>query len=89
MPTRLLILGSLTILTACGAPEVQTRLIVPEISDDLRRPVPIPGRRVTTLGASTTLNGELIFALTAANAKIRTIDRILTCAEAHADKKPC
>jgi hypothetical protein len=88
MLTRLLILGSLSILTACAEPTVETRIVVPTISADLRTPVPVPARRVTTLRASTALNGELIDALTTANARITTIDTILTQAEARAEGRP-
>jgi len=88
MLTRLLILASLTFSTAC-APRVETRLIVPQVSEDLRQPVPISDRQARTLRDLTVLATEHLVAAQQANAQIVAIDKILTCAEARAELNPC
>jgi len=89
MRTLLLILGSLSFLTACGDPQIETRLIVPKVSADLRTPVPISDRRAATLRDLSLLATEHLVAAQSANAKIVATDAILTCAEAQAAGKPC
>ena len=81
MLTRLLIPASLTFLTACAEPRTETRMVVPEVSMDLRTPVPISDRRAATLRDLSILATEHLGAAQAANAQIVAIDEILTCAE--------
>ncbi len=89
MLTRLLILGSLISLTACGETRVETRMIVPQVSADLRTPVPISDRRAETLRDLSILATEHLVAAQSANAQIVATDAILTCAEAQAAGAPC
>lgn len=64
-------------------------MIVPEVSEDLRRPVPISERRAVTLRDLSLLATEHLNSAQTANAQIAAIDAILTCAEAQAEDKPC
>lgn len=88
MQIHALILASLSFLTACAG-QVETRLVVPEVSDDLRSPVPISDRRAETVRVLAIVATEHLVAAQEANAKITAIDEILTCAEAQAAEKPC
>jgi hypothetical protein len=63
---------------------VETRVIVPQVSADLRQPVPISDRRAETLRDLSLLATEHLVSAQAANDKITTIDTILRCAEARA-----
>lgn len=85
MPTRPLILLLAPFLTACAAPEPEVVLIVPEISADLRTPVPISQRQATTVRELGILATEHLVAAQTANAKIVATDKILTCAEAKSE----
>lgn len=62
---------------------------MPEVSTDLRTPVPISDRRAETLRDLSILATEHLVAAQTANAKITAIDAILTCAEARTEDKPC
>lgn len=84
-----LILALLTTLSACVKPIPDSRILVPEVSEDLRTPVPISDRRADTLRDLSLLATEHLNSAKAANAKIVTIDQILTCAEARATGAVC
>lgn len=62
---------------------------MPEVSTDLRTPVPISDRRAETLRDLSILATEHLAAAQAANAKITAIDAILTCAEARPEGGAC
>ncbi len=62
---------------------------MPKVSTDLRTPVPISDRRAETLRDLSILATEHLVAAQSANAKIKSIDTILTCAEARAEGGAC
>lgn len=62
---------------------------MPEVSADLRTPVPISDRRAETLRDLSILATEHLVAAQAANDQIKSIDEILTCAEARAEGGAC
>lgn len=64
-------------------------MTVPQVSEDLRTPVPISDRRAETLRDLSILATEHLVAAQSANAQIVAIDAILTCAEAQAAGAPC
>lgn len=88
MRMHLLILGSLTFLTACGE-KVETRTLVLEIPQQLLTPVPISERRATTLRELSLLATEHLVAAQRANSQLEAIAEIQTCAKARAKQTPC
>ncbi len=66
-----------------------TEIAVPEVPKHLRAPVPISDRRAETLRDLSILATEHLVAAQTANDKIKSIDAILTCAEARAAGGAC
>jgi hypothetical protein len=69
-----------------------TKLIVPDVPKELREPVPVPARQVTTLADVGVVLADHVEALDAANGRITATDCILKDAEAKAagtDPAPC
>jgi len=90
---------SSTLLMSCddfvSPPRIvtETRLIVPPVPGDLRRPVPAPALEAKTVGDIAAVLVGFEGALTTANGRIVAIDCILRDAEAEAEPeaaaKPC
>lgn len=81
MRTFVLILGSLSFLSACGP---ETRTLVTVVPKELREPCPISDRRAETLRQLAVLATEHLQSAQCANGRIVKIDEILTNAESAA-----
>lgn len=75
MRTTLLTLAFVTLCAGCAT---ETRIIVPDVPEELRTPVPVPDRDPTNVRELALLAAEAITAVQAANSKIAAIDEILT-----------
>ncbi|MEM6738930.1 MAG: hypothetical protein AAF646_02370 [Pseudomonadota bacterium] len=82
MQTPLLTLAFVTLFAGCAT---ETRIIVPDVPEELRTPVPVPDRDPTNVRELTLLAAEAISSTQAANGKITAIDEILDDAEERAE----
>lgn len=74
------------LLASCGANQVQTVFVVPDVDPELLAPRTVPERNFETLADVGVILADHVQALDAANGDKAAIDQILTCA---ADASEC